>query len=159
MASIHAFRRKAKGTPLTDICIDLYARGEMKNRLKDANNENLSLRASLCEERDRYDAIVQRAEEAEAQLRILTNSPIQPSPAGRVRWTSAEYEFLAGLYDANPKAPNTMLAPRCSDQFGRLITTASITSALDRLRKKGRLPKYKNSSLAMRREPNLATAV
>lgn len=161
MASVFGFRRKAKGTPLSDICIELYARGEMKNRLKQANDEVLTLRASLSKEQERYEEIRRRAEEAEAQLRLLMNSPIElmnspieSTPANqKVKWSKDEYEFLARLYETNPSAQNKMLAARCSDHFGREITSYAIGGSIDRLRKQGRLPRYRPGR---EREPGLA---
>lgn len=153
MAAVYAFRRKAKGTPLGEICVDLFstiANRERyrlwKSRVQTAEGEVKRLKVDLEIEK-------RKSCDLEARLATSKSEPMvsEPKPdytnesAGhpKTTWTDQDYEFLARLYEADPKIQNIVLATKCSRRFGRIITTNSIGGALDRLRKRGRLPKYR----------------
>ena len=72
-------------------------------------------------------------------------------------WSSIEYDFLVDLYtgkamkengevhQTSSSTSNAVFAGICSTRFGRNITENSIKGAIDRQRKKDRLPKRRNS--------------
>ncbi len=66
-------------------------------------------------------------------------------------WTPEEFDHMIELYldsikNGGKPISNAKLAEQCSNKFGRKITENSIKGAIDRQRKKGRLPLFRKSS-------------
>lgn len=64
---------------------------------------------------------------------------------GAPMWSDDDEQFLIKKYNEDPSQSNNNLAKSCSDHFGRPINENSIKGALDRLRKKGHVPKKRPS--------------
>jgi hypothetical protein len=60
--------------------------------------------------------------------------------ARRPAWSDDEEAYLTAQYVTDPSQKNSVLAQSCETHFGRPINENSIKGALDRLRKKGKLP-------------------
>lgn len=75
-------------------------------------------------------------------------------------WSNIEFDFLVALYEgtavdgkgekiaSNSGTSNLVFSKHCTEKFGRDITENAIKGAIDRLRKKDRLPKRRNAKAA-----------
>jgi hypothetical protein len=68
---------------------------------------------------------------------------------GGLPWSDDNEIYLTELYKSDPGQSNQMLARLCEEHFGRPINEPSIKGAIDRLRKKGQLPRKRPSRLRM----------
>jgi regulator of replication initiation timing len=59
---------------------------------------------------------------------------------GAVPWSDENENYLADRYRDNPNQSNQELAHLCEEHFGRPINVPSVKGAIDRLRKKDKLP-------------------
>jgi hypothetical protein len=62
-------------------------------------------------------------------------------------WTGIEIDFLVEFHQEEATLTNKDLANRCSEHFHREITEAAIKGQLDRLRKVGRVARYRPHSI------------
>jgi hypothetical protein len=62
------------------------------------------------------------------------------------RWTDEEEDYLRDLYLYDPRATNAFLAEMCAERFDRPINENAIKGALDRLRKRGVVPRKRPRS-------------
>lgn len=69
--------------------------------------------------------------------------PDRKGKKGQTPWTVGEYDFLAKGYTLDPSKSNLDFAIMCTKEFGRSITEEAIKGALDRLRKRKRISKYR----------------
>jgi hypothetical protein len=62
---------------------------------------------------------------------------------GGRQWSNQEGDYLVGFYVSDPTMSNASFANICTKHFGRKITENAIRGALDRLRDKGRIERYR----------------
>lgn len=69
--------------------------------------------------------------------------PKRTGKKGQPPWLETEYDYLEFIYKEDPTRSNIVLVDLCTKKFGRSINEPAIKGALDRLRKKGRIDKYR----------------
>jgi len=138
---LHAYRRLTRDKSFEQFCIDYFVPDNMKVLVKEKHDQTVE----ILQLQELLQVANERADRAEEKLRVLEILPPNEPVARfiRKRWTAANFEYLACEYEADPTIQNKVLAIRCSQHFGREITKDAIGGQIDRLRKMGRLPKYR----------------
>ncbi len=72
---------------------------------------------------------------------VLSFKPEQSNT--RASWSDADYDYLVSIHTEDFARSNVALAYMCTMRFGRDITENAIRGSLNRLRRAGRVPRYR----------------
>jgi hypothetical protein len=82
--------------------------------------------------------------EARLKKAVAREDSPKPKKSERgVEWSQPDYDYLVRIYMEDQLRSNATLAEMCTTKFGREITMNAITGAINRLRKRDLIPRYR----------------